>query len=77
MDCLAFLMNKATSPYLYFFTLKNENNKPYSDIIRGYGITSSALECWIKNHEEIESLKNLDNQKKILSSTNYIRKTNT
>ncbi len=38
-----------------------ENGKSRADIVREYDITPSALDCWIKNHQETGSFKAEDN----------------
>lgn len=39
-----------------------ENGKSRADIVREYDITPSALDRWIKNHQETGSFKAEDNR---------------
>jgi len=39
-----------------------ENGKSRADIVREYDITPSALDRWIKNHQETGSFKEEDNR---------------
>ena len=53
-----------------------ENGKPRADIAREYDITPSALDRWIKNHQETGSFAAKDNRSKEENELARLRKEN-
>ena len=53
-----------------------ENGKPRAEITREYDITPSALDRWIKNHQETGSFAAKDNRSEEESELAKLRKEN-
>ena len=53
-----------------------ENGKSRADIVREYDITPSALDRWIKNHQETGSFAAKDNRSEEENELDRLRKEN-
>lgn len=53
-----------------------ENGKSRADIVREYDITPSALDRWIKNHQETGSFAAKDNRSEEETELDRLRKEN-